>query len=120
MSSDLGASGALAIAAAVRAGKTTRTKSPWDALKRIDAFDGTLNCFTEVLATRALAEARHVDETIARGTDPGPLAGVPFAVKNLLDIQGIPTLAGRRFVRGRTHPRTMPHLSPRYAAQEPC
>ncbi|MDQ1471016.1 MAG: 1-carboxybiuret hydrolase [Bryobacterales bacterium] len=94
MSQDLGSSGALAISAAIRAGKTTATEVAKDALARIQAFDGTLNCFTEVLANRALDEARKVDAALARGEDPGPLAGVPFAVKNLLDIEGLPTLAG--------------------------
>ena len=47
-----------------------------------------------MLADRALAEAAEVDRKIAWGVDPGPLAGVPFAVKNLFDIKGIPTLAG--------------------------
>ena len=47
-----------------------------------------------MLTERALAEAREVDHKIARGADPGTLAGVPFAVKNLFDVRGIPTLAG--------------------------
>ena len=41
-----------------------------------------------------MRQAANVDSAIARGEDPGPLAGVPFAVKNLLDIEGLPTLAG--------------------------
>jgi AtzE family amidohydrolase len=53
-----------------------------------------LNCFTVVLSDRALSEAEAIDRKIAEGEDPGPLAGVPFAAKNLFDIRGIPTLAG--------------------------
>jgi AtzE family amidohydrolase len=49
-----------------------------------------------VTRERALAEAALIDAAISRGESVGPLAGVPFAVKNLLDIAGLPTLAGSR------------------------
>lgn len=65
------------------------------ALARIGATDGRVNAFTAVLAERALARAAAVD---AAGLQ-GPLAGVPFAVKNLFDLQGIATLAGSRIER---------------------
>ena len=86
--------GAIAIASAVRAGMVTALAITEAALGRIQSIDGRLNCFTAVLADRALAEATEVDRKIACGEDPGPLAGVPFAVKNLFDVKGIPTLAG--------------------------
>ncbi len=60
-----------------------------DTLDRIAAGSG-FNAFTEVLADRALARAALVD----RGAVGGPLAGVPFAVKNLFDVAGLPTRAG--------------------------
>src|SRR5208337_4562158 len=41
------------------------------------------------------------DAAVAAGRDPGPLAGVPFAVKNLFDIAGVTTLAGARIHAGR-------------------
>ena len=47
-----------------------------------------LNSFTDVTAERARAKAREVDATIAAGKNPGSLAGVPFAVKNLFDVEG--------------------------------
>ncbi|MEB3213372.1 MAG: AtzE family amidohydrolase, partial [Leptolyngbyaceae bacterium] len=65
-------------------------------LDRIESHDTDLNCFTEVLAESALASAKAVDRAIADGTSPGPLAGVPFAVKNLLDIEGVTTLSGAK------------------------
>ena len=65
------------------------------ALDRIAATDGQVNAFTEVLAERALARAAAVD---ASG-QVGPLAGMPFAVKNLFDLEGIPTLAGSKIER---------------------
>ncbi len=65
------------------------------ALARIAATDGRVNAFTEVLADRALARAVQLDQ---RGEDL-PLLGVPFAVKNLFDLQGVVTLAGSKIER---------------------
>ena len=62
-----------------------------DALDRIAADRGALNAFSEVLPKRALATARQ-----AR---PGPLSGIPFAVKNLFDLRGITTRAGSLILR---------------------
>jgi AtzE family amidohydrolase len=62
-----------------------------EALERIAADGGALNAFSEVLAPRALATARQ-----AR---PGPLSGVPFAVKNLFDLRSITTRAGSLILR---------------------
>jgi AtzE family amidohydrolase len=86
--------GVTEIAAAVRSGSVSAVDFAQAALARIRHGDGDLNCFTQVLADRAIAEATQVDKKIAAGEDPGPLAGVPFAAKNLFDIRGIPTLAG--------------------------
>ncbi len=57
------------------------------------------NAFTAVTETRARAEAAAVDAAVAAGRDPGPLAGVPVAVKNLFDLAGLPTLAGSKIRR---------------------
>ncbi len=61
-------------------------------LDRIAATDGVVNAFTAVLRERAVSTASTVPAT-------GPLAGVPFAVKNLFDIAGLSTLAGSRIER---------------------
>ncbi|MBI4637226.1 MAG: AtzE family amidohydrolase [Candidatus Rokubacteria bacterium] len=90
------------IAAAVRAGQARAHALVTAALEAISARDPALNCFTAVLADRALAEAAQVDAAVAAGRDPGPLAGVPFAVKNLFDVAGLSTLAGSRI--NREHP----------------
>jgi len=66
------------------------------ALSRIAAQNQRLNCFTTVMADSALADAERIDREIAQGKDPGVLAGVPFAVKDLFDIAGITTLAGSK------------------------
>ena len=69
------------------------------ALARIAKHNPVLNCFTDVTAARALAKARKVDAAIAAGQNPGPLAGVPFAVKNLFDVAGLATRAGSKINR---------------------
>ena len=71
-------------------------------LARIERGDKILNAFTAVTAERARASAAAVDAAIAAGKPAGPLAGVPFAVKNLIDIAGLPTLAGSKI--NREHP----------------
>jgi len=68
-------------------------------LDKIARFDPKLNAFTLVLADQALADARRLDRRIADGLPVGPLAGLPFAVKNLFDIKGQVTLAGSKIRR---------------------
>jgi len=85
---------ALALAARIRARQSTAREAVAAALARIAAGDSKVNAFTAVLGDRALARAAAIDAAIARGEDPGPLAGVPFAAKNLFDLTGLPTLAG--------------------------
>ena len=82
------------IAASVRSGAVTATAVARSALARIERTDPAFNCFTTVTAERALAEAAAVDRRRAAGEDAGPLAGVPYAVKDLFDIAGITTRAG--------------------------
>jgi aspartyl-tRNA(Asn)/glutamyl-tRNA(Gln) amidotransferase subunit A len=77
---------AATIAADVTSGRRSAVAVVRDALDRINRHDATLGAFTDVVAERALARA-------AAGP-VGPLAGVPFAVKNLFDIAGLPTRAG--------------------------
>ena len=94
MSANNGEAGVVETSAAIRSGAVTAVDVARTALDRIKTADGELNCFTAVLADRALAEAAEIDRRISSGEDPGPLAGVPFAAKNLFDIRGIATLAG--------------------------
>ncbi|BAY44610.1 amidase [Scytonema sp. HK-05] len=87
---------AVAIATAVQEGKVSAVEVAKAALQRIAARDNELNCFTTVTAETALADAEKIDGEIAQGKNPGSLAGVPFAVKNLFDIAGLTTLAGAK------------------------
>ncbi|HDS1238189.1 AtzE family amidohydrolase [Pluralibacter gergoviae] len=63
-------------------------------LARIAQDDPQINAFTDVTEARMLAEAARIDALIAAGERLPPLAGVPYAVKNLFDIEGVTTLAG--------------------------
>jgi AtzE family amidohydrolase len=87
---------AVAIAHAVRTRATSARDVVSAALARVAARDPAINAFTRVLGDEALADAAHVDAELAAGRDPGPLAGVPFAVKNLFDVAGVVTLAGSK------------------------
>ena len=90
---------ALAIAAAVKSGALSAAAAAQAALTRIDALNGKVNAFTEVTRERALREAEAIDARRAAGEALPPLAGVPYAVKNLFDIEGITTLAGSKINR---------------------
>ena len=80
------------IAGAVMSGKVKATAVIDSTLKRIGAAEPTINAFTDVVATRARQRAAEIDAGLHRG----PLLGVPFAVKNLFDIAGLPTRAGSK------------------------
>ena len=87
------------IAEAVRSGSVSASAVVEACLARIDTHDKAIGAFTHVAHDRARARAADIDARIKRGEDPGPLAGVPFAVKNLFDVEGIATLAGSRINR---------------------
>ena len=90
-----------AIAYAVHDGQVSARDVVAGALARIAAQNGTLNAFTAVTEERALARAAAIDGARKNGERMGPLAGVPFAVKNLFDVAGITTLAGSKVERGK-------------------
>ncbi len=87
---------AITISTAVREGNVSAVDVTKAALARIATRNHQLNCFTTITAEAALADAARIDSEIAQGNDPGVLAGVPFAVKNLFDIAGLTTLAGSK------------------------
>ncbi len=85
---------AVEIAAAVRSGQTSAMAVLEQCLAGLAADGGRLVAVTRILADRARSEAAAVDATIAAGRDPGPLAGVPYGVKDLFDVRALPTTAG--------------------------
>jgi 1-carboxybiuret hydrolase len=90
-----------AISAAVRCGAASARDVIASALERIEARNQALGAFTDVTAARALARAEAIDARRGRSESFGPLAGAPFAVKNLFDIKGLPTRAGSTINRER-------------------
>ena len=94
---------ASAIADAVRDGVVSASALAQASLARIAQTDPRINAFTAVTAQRALATAAALDARLAVGDSTArtlPLLGVPFAVKNLFDVAGLPTLAGSKIERG--------------------
>lgn len=87
-------------AAALRAGTLTSRALTGAVLARIAARNDRLHAFTHVAAD-ALDQADRADAMLASGTDPGPLCGIPVAVKDLIDVAGQPATSGSRVLAGR-------------------
>jgi aspartyl-tRNA(Asn)/glutamyl-tRNA(Gln) amidotransferase subunit A len=96
---DFGWSAAADIAAAVGAGRSSVSSIVEATFARIRARDPLINSFTALTEQRALVRAQSLDDARRRGERLPPLAGVPFAVKNLFDAAGLPTLAGSKINR---------------------
>lgn len=94
---------AATMADAVRGGAVSATALVQASLARIEATDGRVNAFTDRTQRRALQRAAALDAQLVGGdADQAralPLLGVPFAVKNLFDIEGLSTLAGSKIER---------------------
>jgi AtzE family amidohydrolase len=94
-----GSADASEIASKVSSGQISARAVIDTVLARIDAINPAVNAFTDVTAERARQTADALDARRARGETLGPLAGVPFAVKNLIDVAGLPTRAGSKINR---------------------
>jgi len=88
-----------ALARAISAGDISAREATQACIARIDTSDGALNAFTSKSYPRALQEADAVDARRARGEVLPPLAGVPYAVKDLFDVAGEVTRAGSKVNR---------------------
>jgi aspartyl-tRNA(Asn)/glutamyl-tRNA(Gln) amidotransferase subunit A len=82
------------LAASVRRKEVSAREMTATALGRIDALNPIVNAFVAVDADRALEQAAAVDQIVAGGGDPGPLAGIPIGVKDLEDAAGFRTTHG--------------------------
>ena len=87
------------LATAIRQGDISAIEATDQAIAHIEHSDGVINAFTGKSYARARLEAAAVDAMRARGETLPALAGVPYAVKNLFDIEGEVTLAGSRINR---------------------
>ncbi|NJL83710.1 MAG: AtzE family amidohydrolase [Chloroflexaceae bacterium] len=90
---------AIAIVNRVNQGEVSATDVVRKTIAGIAELDPQLNCFTAVFPKEAIAQAQRLDEHLSGGGEGGPLAGVPFAVKNLFDVAGLTTLAGSKIHR---------------------
>lgn len=88
------------LATGIRRGELSPVALTEQLLARIRALDPRLHAFIAVTADRALAQARATELALRAGHDLGPLHGIPFAVKDLYDVAGLPTTAGTRLLAG--------------------
>jgi len=88
------------IAEGVRSGQLPARAVVDEALAAIAAGDGQVRSFVSVQADVAREQAEAVDRAVSTGADPGPLAGVPVALKDNLCTRGIPTTCGSRILEG--------------------
>jgi aspartyl-tRNA(Asn)/glutamyl-tRNA(Gln) amidotransferase subunit A len=89
------------VAEAVRRGEQKAMEVLDECLDAIDKGNERLNAFVHLDVEQARAAADAVDAAVARGEDPGPLAGVPFGVKDLEDCAGMPTSRGSLLYKDR-------------------
>jgi aspartyl-tRNA(Asn)/glutamyl-tRNA(Gln) amidotransferase subunit A len=82
------------MAAAHRRGEQPVTQTVRHALHAARAAQASLNAFAEIADDAALRDAAAIEAALARGEDPGLLAGVPISVKDILDVAGLPTRWG--------------------------
>jgi len=91
---------ALQIAADVRAGRRSAVDVLDEHLAAIAAREPEVHAFNLVLHDEARAAAAEIDRRVAAGDDPGPLAGVPVALKDNLCTRGVPTTCSSRILVG--------------------
>lgn len=85
---------AVELAAAIKARHASVREVIEAHLQRIEAVNGALNAVVMVMAERALADAEAADRVVVAGDDLPPLHGVPFTVKQNIDVAGTPTTQG--------------------------
>ena len=88
------------IAAEVRGGELSASAVLEEHLARIARDEPSVHAFNLVTEDGARAQADQVDRLVAQGHDPGPLAGVPVALKDLLCTRGVPTTCSSRILAG--------------------
>jgi len=106
--SELWRKGAVELAAMIRDREVSSREVVQAHLDRIEVVNPHLNAIVRLLADQALAAADAADRAVADGARLGPLHGVPFTVKENIDLAGTPTTQGSR-----SWPRQLPRSTPR-------
>ncbi len=88
------------VARRLKARKLSSVEATQAMLDRIGKLDPKLKSYATLTPERALADARRLDAETAAGKSRGPLHGVPIAIKDLCDTEGVPTAAGMAIRRG--------------------
>lgn len=83
----------------IRDGSLTPSQCVEALLSRIDALDQRLHAFIRVMPERALAQARAAEAALKSGAEPGILCGIPYAAKDLFEVNGVPTTAGTHLLK---------------------
>jgi aspartyl-tRNA(Asn)/glutamyl-tRNA(Gln) amidotransferase subunit A len=86
------------LADGLRTGEITSSQLVENLLERITSHDGKLNAFRLTCPEKALEQAQAADRQLRDGRDFGILHGIPYAVKDLFDVKGLPTAAGARLL----------------------
>jgi aspartyl-tRNA(Asn)/glutamyl-tRNA(Gln) amidotransferase subunit A len=86
--------------ALLRAGELTSTELTVDALARIERLDPALHAFITVTGETALRRADAADRDLRAGIDRGPMHGIPYALKDIIDAEGVPTTCASRLRAG--------------------
>jgi aspartyl-tRNA(Asn)/glutamyl-tRNA(Gln) amidotransferase subunit A len=113
---------AFSLAEMIRKQEVSAVEAAQSALERTDQVDGRpgslqpgdltpedetrVHAFITLAADQALQRAAQIDQQIAAGQDPGPLAGVPFTVKDIFCVEGLPATAASRILANFTAPYT--------------
>jgi aspartyl-tRNA(Asn)/glutamyl-tRNA(Gln) amidotransferase subunit A len=88
------------LAAEIAAGRVSCAELTEACLERIAGPDAALNAFITVLSDRARVQARALDEELRVRGPRGPLHGIPISLKDLIDVEDVPTTGGSRLLAG--------------------
>jgi len=106
MTTDNAFMGAVDLGKKIARGALTSTAATQSMLDRIERLNGSLKCYETVMAEQALSDAKKADREIKAKKLRGPLHGVPIAIKDLCDIEGVPTASGIPMFRSNVAKRT--------------